>query len=133
MRSSKMAPSVRLASMVLSGSEVLRMPKPAEPKHDAWARRIAELIGDTTNPVLVGHSFGASVLLKYLAEASRRPSFTGLFLVATPSGGRSSENLPCRRILPFVSRLLARSFCTTVKTIPRCPSSIWSDTPATER
>jgi predicted alpha/beta hydrolase family esterase len=32
----------------------------------------------------VGHSFGASVLLKYLSETVRRPAFTGLFLIATP-------------------------------------------------
>jgi predicted alpha/beta hydrolase family esterase len=38
-------------------------------------------------PVLVGHSFGASVLLKYLAETVRRPGLAGLFLVATPFWG----------------------------------------------
>jgi uncharacterized protein len=64
-----------------------RMPKPEEPHHHTWARRIDELITDTTNPVLVGHSFGASVLLKYLAEADPLPAFTGLFLVATPFWG----------------------------------------------
>jgi uncharacterized protein len=35
----------------------------------------------------VGHSFGASVLLKYLSETVRRPPLTGLFLVATPFWG----------------------------------------------
>lgn len=64
-----------------------RMPKPDQPHYRTWARRIAELIAGTKNPVLVGHSFGASVLLKYLAEASPLPSFTGLFLVATPFWG----------------------------------------------
>ena len=38
-------------------------------------------------PILVGHSFGASVLLKYLSEAVRRPALAGLFLVATPFWG----------------------------------------------
>ena len=41
-----------------------RMPQPTNPKYQAWARRIAELIADGTSRVLVGHSFGASVLLK---------------------------------------------------------------------
>jgi len=36
---------------------------------------------------VVGHSFGASVLLKYLAETVRRPPLAGLFLVATPFWG----------------------------------------------
>lgn len=35
----------------------------------------------------MGHSFGASVLLKYLAETVCRPALTGLFLVATPFWG----------------------------------------------
>ena len=35
----------------------------------------------------MGHSFGASVLLKYLSETVRRPAFAGLFLIATPLWG----------------------------------------------
>ena len=53
----------------------------------AFAERIAKLIADTPNPVLVGHSFGASVLLKYLVDAVPQPSFAGLFLIATPFWG----------------------------------------------
>ena len=64
-----------------------RMPEPTDPKHRAWARRIAGLIDGNTKPALVGHSFGASVLLKYLAEVDSRPSLAGLFLVATPFWG----------------------------------------------
>jgi len=64
-----------------------RMPQPTKPAYRTWTRRIAELIADTTNPVLVGHSFGASVLLKYLVDAAPRPSLAGLFLVATPFWG----------------------------------------------
>jgi uncharacterized protein len=64
-----------------------RMPRPEEPQHERWARRIAEGIGGTADLVLVGHSFGASTLLKYLAEADPLPAFTGLFLVATPFWG----------------------------------------------
>src|SRR5262249_53277099 len=60
-----------------------RMPQPNDPRYPTWARRIARLVAGTTRPVLVGHSFGASVLLKYLAEATPRPSLAGLFLVAT--------------------------------------------------
>ena len=74
-----------------------RMPEPTEPRYETWARRIAELIDGTTRPVLVGHSFGASVLLKYLAEASPRPSFAGLFLVATPFWGPDSPEFALPR------------------------------------
>ena len=64
-----------------------RMPQPTNPQYRTWARRIAKLIADTPNPVLVGHSFGASVLLKYLVDAVPQPSFAGLFLIATPFWG----------------------------------------------
>jgi uncharacterized protein len=64
-----------------------RMPQPTEPHYRPWASRIAELIADTKHPALVGHSFGASVLLKYLSEVAPRPSLAGLFLVATPFWG----------------------------------------------
>jgi len=64
-----------------------RMPQPTNPQYQSWARRIGELVAATPNPVLVGHSFGASVLLKYLVDATPRPSFAGLFLIATPFWG----------------------------------------------
>jgi predicted alpha/beta hydrolase family esterase len=64
-----------------------RMPRPAHPQYWAWARRIDELIAGTRSPILVGHSLGGSVLLKYLSETVRRPPLTGLFLVATPFWG----------------------------------------------
>jgi serine hydrolase len=64
-----------------------RMPRPDQPQYWTRARRIDELIGRTRRPILVGHSFGASVLLKYLAETVRRPALAGLFLVATPFWG----------------------------------------------
>ena len=64
-----------------------RMPRPNEPRYRTWARRIAELVAGIQNPALVGHSFGASVLLKYLSEAAPRPSLAGLFLIATPYWG----------------------------------------------
>jgi predicted alpha/beta hydrolase family esterase len=61
-----------------------RMPSPTDPHYPSWAERIARLIGEVDRPVLVGHSFGASVLLKFVAQAGPRPDFRGLFLVATP-------------------------------------------------
>jgi hypothetical protein len=64
-----------------------RMPRPANPQYWTWARRIAELMAGTRKPILVGHSFGASVLLKYFSEAICRPAPAGLFLVATPFWG----------------------------------------------
>lgn len=67
-----------------------RMPRPEHPRYWAWARRIDELIRSIRRPILVGHSFGGSVLLKYLAETVHRPALAGLFLVATPFWGPDS-------------------------------------------
>jgi uncharacterized protein len=64
-----------------------RMPRPEQPQYWTWACRIDQLIRGTRRPILVGHSFGASVLVKYLAETVRRPALAGLFLVATPFWG----------------------------------------------
>jgi uncharacterized protein len=64
-----------------------RMPRPNTPQYWPWARRIANLVAGARKPILVGHSFGASVLLKYLSEAVRRPALAALFLVATPFWG----------------------------------------------
>ena len=61
-----------------------RMPEPDDPHHEPWADRIAALIAKSDRPLLVGHSFGASTLLKYLARADPRPDVRGVFLVAAP-------------------------------------------------
>jgi predicted alpha/beta hydrolase family esterase len=78
-----------LAGMLGKGYRVTapRMPRPEQPHYWAWARRIDELIARARRPILVGHSFGASVLLKYLSETVRRPACDGLFLIATPFWG----------------------------------------------
>ncbi len=64
-----------------------RMPDPEDPQYGAWAARIKELLDEHERPALVGHSFGASVILKYLSEASSPPKLRGLFLIATPWWG----------------------------------------------
>jgi predicted alpha/beta hydrolase family esterase len=80
-----------LGSALGSGYRVQapRMPRPEHPQYWTWARRIDELVVGKRRPILVGHSFGASVLLKYLSETVRRPALAGLFLVATPFWGQN--------------------------------------------
>ena len=63
------------------------MPDPENPDDRAWRERIAQLVHETDPLLLVGHSFGASTLLRFVAEADPRPAFRGLFLVATPFWG----------------------------------------------
>lgn len=50
-----------------------------------WAQQIGEKISAIQNSVvLVGHSFGASIILKYLSENSVNKKIEGIFLIATP-------------------------------------------------
>jgi len=77
-----------------------RMPRPEQPNYWAWARRVDELLTHARSPIVVGHSFGASVLLKYISETVRRPTFAGLFLIATPFWG---EKFPEFALAPDAS------------------------------
>jgi predicted alpha/beta hydrolase family esterase len=64
------------------------MPKPDEPHYGPWRDRIAqELRTIQDGIILVGHSFGGSVLVKYLAEGSTPVAVRGLFLVSVPYWG----------------------------------------------
>lgn len=62
-----------------------KMPDEDRPEYEAWkdkvARELAALNGEV---VLVGHSLGASVLLKYLSEEEVEKPVARLFLVAAP-------------------------------------------------
>ncbi len=59
-----------------------------EPHYRPWRDRVdEELKGLDGIVVLVGHSFGGSVLLKYLAEGQPPASIAGLFLVSVPFWG----------------------------------------------
>ena len=50
-----------------------------------WLHQIGKKISEAKSGViLVGHSFGASMLLKYLSENSVTKKIAGIFLLATP-------------------------------------------------
>ena len=64
------------------------MPSFDDPDYRSWRDAIeAHLAELGPNPILVGHSFGGSVLLKYLAEGTYQEPIAGLFLVSTPFWG----------------------------------------------
>jgi predicted alpha/beta hydrolase family esterase len=84
-----------------------RMPEPNSPRYQPWAKRIEELIIDCARPAVVGHSFGASVLLKYFSEATTPPPVAGLFLVATPFWGPKFPDFALRSDFPARLRELA--------------------------
>ncbi len=65
-----------------------QMPDPENPEYLTWkmilAKEISRLQGTL---ILVGHSLGGSVLLKYLSEESCPNPIAGLFIVAAPFWG----------------------------------------------
>lgn len=64
------------------------MPNEDRPQYAAWKEQIRqELAALSGEVILVGHSLGASLLLKYLAEESVTTPLAGLFLLAAPYWG----------------------------------------------
>ena len=69
-----------------------KMPNEDSPAYKPWANEIAKnLFGLRGEIVLVGHSFGGAMLLKFLSEETIKPSVASLFLIATPFVG-ADEN-----------------------------------------
>lgn len=55
-----------------------------------WCQQIGdEIVGIKKDVILVGHSLGASLLMKYLSENEMKNRIVGVFLISTPfwSGG----------------------------------------------
>ena len=74
---------------VLGDAYAVRYPKmPDNHEYEAWREQIArELAALGWDVVLVGHSLGASILLKYLSEAELEKPVAGIFLIAPPYWG----------------------------------------------
>ena len=65
-----------------------KMPDEDRPEYQAWRDQITgELAALDGEVVLVGHSLGASILLKYLSEEGVEKPVAGIFLVAPPYWG----------------------------------------------
>jgi len=65
------------------------MPDPENPHYKTWKGKLKkELATVDGGLILIGHSLGASVLLKYLAEETQQRSIAGLFLVGAVYWGK---------------------------------------------
>lgn len=64
------------------------MPSPDNPTYASWKQAIDGLIPTLPEEVvLIGHSLGGSILLKYLSEEAFAPRIVGMVLIATPYWG----------------------------------------------
>jgi uncharacterized protein len=62
-----------------------QMPDDESVSDFGWLRQIGAAINDIEGDViLVGHSLGASLILKYLSETKVQKKISGIFLIATP-------------------------------------------------
>lgn len=79
------------------------MPEPENPQYNRWKEQIEqELARIDGEIVLVGHSLGGSVLLKYLSEEKPPKSIAGVCIVAAPywgTKGWSSRDFALRKKL----------------------------------
>jgi predicted alpha/beta hydrolase family esterase len=88
----KMAASLRVTLGAAYDVRCPKMPNEDSPEYEAWKDRIAEELTDLNGEViLVGHSLGASILLKYLSEEKVEKPIAGLFLIAPYWGAEDWE------------------------------------------
>jgi uncharacterized protein len=65
-----------------------KMPDEDRPEYQAWKEKISEELDALDDEaILVGHSLGASILLKYLSEVGVKGPVAGVFLIAAPYWG----------------------------------------------
>ncbi|GAB3938846.1 alpha/beta fold hydrolase [Larkinella terrae] len=65
------------------------MPDPENPSYESWKVQLDhELLAVENQVILVGHSLGGSVLLKYLFEENLQKTVAGLCIVAAPFWGK---------------------------------------------
>ncbi len=84
----KMAANLRDALGAAYDLRYPKMPNEESPVYEAWKDQIAkELVVLDGEVILVGHSLGASILLKYLSEERAEKPLAGLFLIASPYWG----------------------------------------------
>jgi predicted alpha/beta hydrolase family esterase len=70
------------------------MPDPDHPRYLAWRNQIEQELGKLdADALLIGHSLGGSMLLKYLAEGTYQKPIAGMFLVAVPYWGKQDWEL----------------------------------------
>jgi uncharacterized protein len=68
------------------------MPNEEDPEDEAWIAQISrELASVDDNVILIGHSAGGAVLLKYLLQEAMNQPAAGVFLISIPFWGPEDE------------------------------------------
>ena len=85
-----------------------QMPDEADPAVGSWKQKIsAEMSHLHGRVVLVAHSVGGSILLRYLSEERVSRPIAGLFLLAAPSWDEDHWNFDHLKLAPNIAEKLA--------------------------
>lgn len=67
------------------------MPNPSNPSYAGWAEDIGISLSGVDNVILIGHSLGGSILLKYLSEQHPKANVRALYIISSPLWGFDGE------------------------------------------
>ncbi len=84
-----------------------KMAAPERPEYASWKKQLEKEFSNANNEIIiVGHSLGGSVLLKYFSEEEFQKNIAGLFLIAVPFWGTKNWEID-EYVLPnnFSSRI----------------------------
>ena len=85
-----------------------RMPNEAEPDVQTWIRKISDELSRLSGKiVLVAHSMGGSMLLKFLSEEEVKQPIAGLFLLAAASWDEDRWKFDDMKLPPDIAEKLA--------------------------
>ena len=85
-----------------------RMPDEADPNTESWKQKIfSELSRVRGRVILVAHSVGGSILLRYLAEEKVEKPIAGAFLLAAPSWDEDRWNFDDLKLPRDIAEKLA--------------------------
>jgi predicted alpha/beta hydrolase family esterase len=99
-----------LRQLLGSGYDVRfpRMPQESDPDVDSWKKTIASELSQVPGKgILVAHSVGGSILLRYLSEETVETSIAGLFVLAAPAFDGDRWNFDDLKLRPDVAEKLA--------------------------
>jgi uncharacterized protein len=78
------------------------MPDEDDPQYEAWAAQISkELALLSDKAIIVGHSVGGAVLLRYLSEENIDRPLAGIFVIAAPYWGAEDWQADLPEELPI--------------------------------
>jgi uncharacterized protein len=63
------------------------MPDEENTPYEQWKNKIINELAVLENPILVGHSVGASIIAKFLSEVNLEKQIHGIFFIANPFWG----------------------------------------------